>query len=129
MQTVSKKVKATYWVSTILIAIPMIMSLLMVNAPESIATFEHLGVGATWFRWELEIAKTLAGIVLVLPFIRGKIKEIAYIGIGIDIISAFIAMMTVDGFAKSWFVLIFLAILAVSYWSYHRIQGTKTTWY
>jgi len=70
MATVSKKVKITFWVSTILIAIMTIPSVFVANLPSSIEMFNHLGVGASWFRWELEIAKTLAGIVLILPFIK-----------------------------------------------------------
>lgn len=126
---VSKKVKITYWISTILVALMTIPSVFMTNLPSSIEMFNHLGVGADWFRWELEIAKTLAGIVLILPFINGRIKEWAYVGLGIDFISAVIAISAVDGIAKGSPILLFAAILAVSYLSYHKIQGTKTPWY
>lgn len=101
----------------------------MTNSPSSIEIFNHLGVGADWFRWELEIAKTLAGIVLILPFVNGRIKEWAYVGLGIDFISAGIALGAVDGIAKGAPILLFVAILAVSYLSYHKIEGNKTPWY
>ncbi len=126
MTSASKTVKILFWVSTSLIALSSLPSIFMVNAPGTIEAFNHLGVGASWFRWELEIAKTLAGIVLILPMIRGRIKEWVYAGLGIDFISALIALWTVDGFSKAWFVFIFIALLATSYITYHKIQGTKT---
>ena len=126
MTPASKTVKILFWVSTSLIVLSSLPSIFMVNAPGTIEAFNHLGVGASWFRWELEIAKTLAAIILILPMIRWRIKEWAYVGLGIDFISALIALWTIDGFGKAWFVIIFIIILATSYITYHKIQGTKT---
>jgi hypothetical protein len=67
---VSKKVKITFWISTILVGFFTIPSIFVVNLPSSIEMFNHLGVGANWFRWELEAAKTVAGIILLLPMIK-----------------------------------------------------------
>lgn len=94
---VSKKVKITFWISTILVGFFTIPSIFVVNLPSSLEMFNHLGVGASWFRWELEAAKTLAGLVLLMPFIKGRIKEWAYVGLGIDFVSAGIALGAVDG--------------------------------
>ncbi len=129
MATVSKKVKITFWISTILVALMTIPSVFMTNLPDSVTMFNHLGVGAEWFRWELEGAKTIAGLVLILPFIKGRIKEFAYFGLGIDFISAVISLSAIDGLKNGLPVLIAVVILATSYWSYHKIQGTKTAWY
>ncbi len=123
---VTKKVKITFWISTVLVAFFTIPSIFVVNLPSSIEMFNHLGVGADWFRWELEWAKTLAGIILILPFIRWRIKEWAYVGLGIDFISAVIAITAVDGIAKGAPVLLFVLVLAISYFTYHAIEGTKT---
>jgi hypothetical protein len=127
--SVSKKVKITFWITTVLVSLMTIPSIFVANLPASIEAFNHLGVGAAWFRWELEAAKTLAGIILILPFIKGRIKEWAYVGLGIDFISAFIAITVVDGLSYWAPILIFVGILALSYLSYHKIQGTKTPWY
>ena len=70
MVTVSKKVKITFWVSTILVALSAIMGIFGVNDPTTMKMFNDLGVGADWFRWELSIAKAIAGIVLLVPFIK-----------------------------------------------------------
>ena len=129
MTTASKKVKITFWVSTILVGFFTIPSIFVVNLPSSIEMFNHLGVGADWFRWELEAAKTLAWVILLLPMIKWRIKEWAYVGLGIDFISAMMAISAIDGVAKGAPILLFVVVLAVSYLSYHRIQGTKTPWY
>ncbi len=97
----------------------------MANNPESIQIFNDLGVGAAWFRWEVEIGKTIGGIILLLPMIRGRVKEWIYAGFGIDFISAFIALWAVNGFGQAWFVLIFIAILWLSYWTYHKMNDQK----
>ncbi len=129
MATVSKKVKTTFWISTILVALMTVPSIFMTNLPDSIAMFNHLGVGAEWFRWELEGAKTIAGLILLMPFIKGRIKEFAYFGLGLDFISAVISLSAIDGLKSGLPVLIAVVVLAISYWSYHKIEGTKTPWY
>lgn len=70
MATVSKKVKITFWISTILVAVAAIMGIFGVNDPKTIEMFNLLGVGGDWFRWELSIAKVIAGVVLLTPFIK-----------------------------------------------------------
>lgn len=126
---VSKKMKITFWISTILVSASAIMGVFGVNEPTTLKMFNDLGVGADWFRWELTIAKVIAGIVLLLPFIRWRIKEWAYVGLGIDFISAVISITAVQGIKMGAPIFLFVAVLAVSYLSYHKIQGTKTPWY
>jgi len=125
MKTVSKKVKVTYWVTTLIIGVSSLFAVFMANSPDSIKMFNDLGVGAAWFRWEVEIGKTIGGIILLLPMIRGRVKEWIYAAFGIDFISAFIALWAVNGFGQAWFVLIFIFILWLSYWSYHRMNDQK----
>lgn len=70
MVSVSKKVKVTFWISTVLVAIAAIMGIFGVNDTKTVEMYNMLGVGADWFRWELTIAKVIAGIVLLVPFIK-----------------------------------------------------------
>jgi hypothetical protein len=53
--------------------------------------------------------------------IQGRVKEWVYAAFAIDFISAFIAILSVDGFAKAWFVLVFVAVLVLSYKLYHKV--------
>lgn len=129
MATVSKKVKITFWTSTILVALMTIPSVFMMNDPQGLEIFQQLGITGDWFRYELNIGKTLGGLILITPFIKGRLKEWVYVALGIDFISAGIALYTIMGVVGFVFPAVCLAILAVSYFSYHKIQGTKTPWY
>jgi len=129
MSSVSKKVKITFWISTILVALMTIPSVFMMNDPQGIEIFKQLGITGDWFRYELNIGKTIGGLILLAPFINGRLKEWTYVALGIDFFSAGIALTTIMGAVGIIFPAVCLAILAVSYLSYHKIQGTKTAWY
>ncbi|MBP7822971.1 DoxX family protein [Candidatus Gracilibacteria bacterium] len=117
--------KVAFWISTFLVAFALISSGFMVNDPKTIELFNHLGVGANWFRIELEIGKALGGIVLLIPFIRGRVKEWVYAFVALDFVSAVIAVSVVDGFAAGAPILLFVAVLAVSYITYHKLNHQK----
>lgn len=129
MSSVSKKVKITFWISTILVALMTIPSIFMMNDSQGIEIFKQLGITGDWFRYELNIGKTLGGLILLAPFIKGRLKEWTYVALGLDFFSAGIALTTIMGVTGIIFPAVCLAILAVSYFSYHKIEGTKTTWY
>jgi hypothetical protein len=85
--------------------------------------FVQLGF-PNFFRIELGIAKGLAAIALWLPF--RLIKEVAYIGLSISFISAFIAHMAVgDHLFNTVYPLFVFAILVVSYVSNQRLLAAK----
>jgi hypothetical protein len=52
--------------------------------------FAHLGL-PNWFRIELTVAKILGALALLIPTIPNRIKEFAYCGFAITLISAIIA--------------------------------------
>ena len=82
----------------------------------------HLGL-PLWFHWELSIGKFIGGIILVLPLIPNRIKEWAYVAFGIDFISAFIAIVAVDGIAGAWYMpIICFVLLIVSYICWHKLH-------
>jgi VIT1/CCC1 family predicted Fe2+/Mn2+ transporter len=119
-----KAQKITYWTSTLLFsALMLFSSYAYFTSPEVKASFEHLGF-PSYFRVELGIAKFIGVILLVLPVVKGRLKEWVYAGFGITIISAFIAHFTVGDPAGRWIpVLVILAILTVSNIYYHRLQS------
>ena len=86
------------------------------NGPEG--AFVHLGLPG-WFKAELTIAKMLGVLALSIPNIPAKIKEFAYFGFGLTLISASIAHFSRgDARLSVLFVidpLVFLGILMVSY--------------
>ena len=57
--------------------------------------------------------------------IPARLKEWAYVGFGISLISAFIGHWVVDGFnGETIFPLVGMAILVVSYIYYHKLNDT-----
>ncbi len=117
-----KSTKIIYWTSTGLLAFFILPGIFFLTKPFAIEGTRHLGM-PYWFHLELGIAKFIGGIILLLPMFPKRVKEWAYVGFGIDVISATIGMIAVDGPAfKSYAPLIFLAILLVSYICYHKLK-------
>jgi hypothetical protein len=117
----SKTTKIIYWIATGLLALFNIPGIFFMNSPKAVDAMQHLGV-PRWFNTELTIGKCIGGFILILPMIPKRIKEWAYVAFGIDMLSAMIAMLSVDGLkAASFGPLLFFAILLVSYISYHKL--------
>lgn len=118
-----KTAKLGYWLTTSIVAIMMTYSAYAYLTQEAMAqAFHHLGF-PDYFRVELAIAK-LAGAILLLAPVGGRWKNIAYAGFLLTFISAFIAH-TASGDPVAYRIspLIFLALLAVSYFTYQRVQA------
>src|SRR6267143_3936702 len=86
------------------------------NGPEG--AFVHLGF-PTYFKVELTLAKILGVLALVIPAVPFKVKEFAYFGFAITLVSASIAHFgRGDASLSVLFVmdpLVFLGLLTVSY--------------
>jgi hypothetical protein len=87
--------------------------------------FEHLGL-PDYLRIELTIAKTLGVLALLLPRIPRRIKEFAYFGFAITLISAsFAHFSTGDPLLFIIDPLIFLVLLSISYLYYLRLNPSQ----
>ena len=118
----AKTIKIVYWITTAIIALLLLPSALFINSPEAAEGMKHLGL-PLWFNYEISIGKTIGGIILILPFFPKRLKEWTYVAVGIDMISAVIALIAVDGFAPKFIVpIITFMILVISYYTYHKIQ-------
>lgn len=121
----NKITKIIYWASTVFIALLSMSGILFLNSPEATEGMKHLGL-PVWFSYELTIGKFIGGLMLLLPFIPKRFKEWAYVALGIDMLSATIALTNVDGpVAKSFFPLVIFAVLLVSYISFHKLYCTE----
>lgn len=86
----------------------------------------HLGYPA-YFGAALVVFKVLGAIILVIPAIKGRLKELVYAGFIFDFLFASISHFAVDGFGfEGIFPLIILAILIVSYVYYHKLNKGVT---
>jgi DoxX-like family len=115
-----------YWTTTGLVVGVMFLSgLNFAFNPAMKGAFAHLGL-PNWFRVELTVAKLLGALALLIPMVPHRIKEFAYSGFAITLISASIAHLS-SGDPVSFEIghTFFFVSLVVSYLYYHkRIGGT-----
>ena len=119
-----KKDKIIYWTTTGLVVGIMLWSALnFAFNPAMKGAFAHLGL-PNWFRIELTVAKIFGALALLIPTIPHRIKEFAYFGFAITLISASIAHLSSgDGILFEIGHLVFFISLVVSYLYYHKRIG------
>ena len=130
----TRRDKIVYWISTGIVCAVMVFSIInfifndhfpFPNGKEG--AFAHLGL-PRYFKIELTVAKILGVLALSIPNVPRKIKEFAYFGFAITLVSASIAHFSRgDARLSVLFVidpLIFLVILIVSY-SYFQKTDTR----
>ena len=121
-------VRACFWTSTALFALQMgFTAYAQLRLPQVAASFAHLGF-PSYFRIELALAK-LAGIVaLLLPMVPARIKEWAYAGFAITLVSALIAHLAVGDGVEAWGWAAGTAVLwCLSYFSFRRMEATSAS--
>jgi hypothetical protein len=119
-----KKDKIIYWTSTAIIAAVMSWSAYNFTFnPEYKTAFQHFGL-PNWFKIELTAAKTLGVLALVIPIVPRLIKEFAYFGFGLTLISAPIAHLSSgDSVLLEIGHTFFFITLIVSYVYFHKLEG------
>lgn len=109
-----------YWVTTSLFALMMLFSgVSYFFSPEAVSGFAQLGF-PDFFRIELGSAKILGALALLIPHPYRWIRDFAYSGFAIVLISAFIAHVASGDGAMSLAPLVVLGILATSYIYSHK---------
>ncbi len=121
-----KNQKIYFWSATILIALfEGLMPLLTSQTEMAKEGMRHLGY-PLYFGNAMVVFKVLGVIALLLPQVSKRIKEWAYAGFAFDFIFAAISHGVVDGLGfQAFFPFIVLAVLAVSYVNYHKLQGAQ----
>lgn len=127
----TKRERAAYRTSTGLVLAVMLFSIInfvfndhfpFPNGPEG--AFVHLGF-PPYFKAELTIAKILGVLALLIPTVPVKVKEFAYAGFAITLVSAAIAHFG-RGDASNLSVLfvidplVFLGLLTVSFFYFEK---------
>lgn len=119
-----KKHKIIFWITTGLIFLfEGVMPALTSQSQMSIDGFTSLGY-PVYFVTVLTVFKVLGSIVLIVPAFKGRYKEWAYAGFGIDFICAFISLVVVAGFnATALLPVVAFLILALSYNSWNKLKS------
>jgi hypothetical protein len=121
-----KKDKIIYWVATgILTGVMLWSAYNFTFNPEMKGAFAHFGL-PNWFRIELTVAKVLGALALLLPFVPEKIKDFAYVGFAITLISAAVAHLSSgDSVLIEIGHLTFFVSLVFSYLYYHKLRNFR----
>jgi len=122
--TIQNEIRNTiYWISTGLFALWMLANArAYLTSDEAKILCRHFGF-PDYFRIELAVAKILGTVILLLPFFKGRIKEWAYAGFTITVISGFIAHLASGGSrASSASALLAMFILLTSYLTYEHLN-------
>lgn len=116
--------KIIFWTATIIIFLfEGVMPALTSQTEMAKEGIKHLGY-PEYFGNALVVFKILGAITLVVPQIPKRLKEWAYAGFTFDFIFALISHYAIDGLGfQTFFPLIVLGILMVSYVYYHRINS------
>jgi DoxX-like family len=131
IRTLTSRERLIYRTATGLVVLVMLFSIFnfvfndhfpFPNGPEG--AFVHLGF-PSYFKVELTVAKILGVLALLIPAVPFKVKEFAYAGFAITLVSASIAHFG-RGDARNLSVLyvidplVFLALLMVSYFYFTK---------
>lgn len=124
-----KKINIIYWVSTGLFAAFMLLGSVpdVIQHPQAVEiVVKHLGYPA-YFLPYLGIAKILGVVAILYPGFP-RLKEWAYAGLTFDMISAMYSGYAVGDPPLSWlFILLPIAVMAVSYVFYHKKLNAVST--
>ncbi|MBK9224484.1 MAG: DoxX family protein [Flavobacterium sp.] len=118
-----KKEKILFWTATTIIALfEGLMPALTFQSEMAKEGIRHLGY-PEYFGNALVVFKVLGVLALIIPQIPKRVKEWAYAGFAFDFIFASISHGAVDGInGQTFFPMVVLAILAVSYIYYHKLN-------
>jgi DoxX-like family len=122
----AKGITIAYWLATSLFALQMgFTAYAQLRIPQVAEAFTHLGFPA-YFRVELSWLK-LAGILVLLLPAPDRLKEWAYAGFAITLVSALIAHLSVGDGASKWSWAAGTAVLwALSYFFFRKLAPEES---
>jgi hypothetical protein len=119
-----KKINIIYWITTgFIFLFEGVMPALTSQTELAKQGISNLGYPA-YFGIMLTVFKVLGSIALILPVVKGRLKEWIYAGFTFDFVCAATSNAVIYGAGFATFMpLVILCILAVSYTYYHKKQN------
>jgi hypothetical protein len=115
-----------YWISTAIFCLEMSFTAYYELLPQGAQAFLRLGFHAESFRMELSLAKLVGVAVLLIPALPARLKEWAYAGFAINLVSAVIAHLSISDRPASLVPSSITSVLwGLSYFFWRRRQTTK----
>jgi DoxX-like family len=128
---IPKTTTILFWIFTALFCLEMSFTAYYELLPQGAQAFTRLGFVNGYFRWELSLAKLVGVAVLLIPKVpaRGFIyvmKEWAYAGFAINLVSAIIAHLSISDRPLAFIPSTLTTVLwAASYFFSRRLQASR----
>ncbi len=127
-RTAPKAITILFWIFTALFCLEMIFTAYYELLPQGAQAFTRLGFAGSYFRFELSFAKLLGVAVLLVPMVPARLKEWAYAGFAINLVSAIIAHSSIRDVPQAFIPsTLTSALWAVSYFSWRRLQAAPAS--
>jgi putative oxidoreductase len=121
---------AGFWIFTALFCLEMIFTAYyeLLVLPQAAQAFTRLGFPAASFRIELSWAKVAGVAALLIPMVPARLKEWAYAGFAINLVSALIAHLSIHDRPQALAPSTITSVLwGLSYFFWRRLQATQAT--
>lgn len=118
-----KRLNLTYWIITTLFSAFMIFSSIggITLHPDAVAMLhDHLGY-PLYFIQLISYAKVLGAIAILLPMVPARMKEWAYFGFFIDLVTGMYSFISMGDPVAQWApMFLFIAVLIFAYTLHHK---------
>jgi hypothetical protein len=128
---IPKATTILFWTFTALFCLEMSFTAYYELLPQGAQAFTRLGFPNGYFRWELSLAKLVGVAVLVVPMVPSRgflyvMKEWAYAGFAINLVSAMIAHLSISDRPLAFLPSTLTSVLwAASYFFWRRLQASR----
>jgi len=127
-RTIPKALPVLFWIFTALFCLEMSFTAYYELLPQGAQAFARLGFPNGWFRYELSLAKLVGVAVLLVPMIPARLKEWAYAGFAINLVSAVITHLSIHDRHVAFIPSTLTSVLwAVSYFCWRRLQTAQAS--
>ncbi len=126
--TTSKMLRIGFWTATVLFCVEMSFTAYyeVCVLPQAAQAFARLGFPAEFFRVELSVAKIAGVLVLLLPIAPARLKEWAYAGFALNLVSALIAHFCIHDVRAAFVPASVTGVLwMLSYLFWRRLERTQ----
>lgn len=125
-RTTSKATGIGYWAVTGLFCLEMGFTAYYEFLPQGAQAFTRLGFASGAFRVELSLAKLVGVAVLLLPMVPARLKDWAYAGFAINLVSAVIAHSSISDRTLAFVPSTLTSVLwALSYFLWRQMEASR----
>ena len=126
-RSMPKTTTILFWIFTAFFCLEMSFTAYYELLLQGAQAFTRLGFASGYFRIELSLAKLAGVAVLLIPMIPPRLKEWAYAGFAINLVSAVIAHLSISDRRLAFVPSTLTTVLwFVSYVSWRRMQAART---